>query len=119
MIPNCKTVPRQHYIPLFLRIIIPEHLQYLNLNLPLLMQLLLILEYLHGHLLLLWMCVIYASDDDPECPSAQFLDNFVPIVDLICLLIQVITIFGVKTEVVNLLTVRANHRWLLLLLLCA
>jgi hypothetical protein len=78
-------------------------------------QLFLILKYLHGHLLFLRMSMIYASDHNAESTTAELLHDFVPVLDLIGLLIQEVTVFRIEAIVEDLLTVN-DLGWRILML---
>jgi hypothetical protein len=70
MIPEGELVPDHYAVPLLLRIISPEDVEDLDLDLPLLVQLLLVLQDLHGHVLMLRVRVVYASEDHSEGSTA-------------------------------------------------
>ena len=83
MIPKSEIVPDAHHIPLVILIIISKHFKDFDFNLALLVEFLLILEYFHGDLFLLWMSMVDAAQYDSKGPSSQLLNNLIPIVDLI------------------------------------
>ena len=70
MISEGEAVPDPDDVPPVLWVVVPEHGKDLNLNLPLLVQLLLVLQDLHGHLLLLGVGVVHATEDDTEGATA-------------------------------------------------
>ena len=70
MIPEGELVPDHHAIPLLLRVVSAEDVEDLYLDLPLLVQLLLVLKDLHGHVLTLRVCVVDATEDHSKGTSA-------------------------------------------------
>jgi len=117
MITEGELIPDADHVSLILRVVISEHGKYFDLDLSLLVKLLLVLQYFHGNMLLLRMRVIYAPNDDTESSTAKLLDNFIPIVKLVCLFIQVVAIFRIETIVEDLLAI--DNLWGRILLLSA
>jgi hypothetical protein len=117
MITEGELIPDADHVSLILRVVISEHGKYFDLDLSLLVKLLLVLQYFHGNMLLLRMRVIYAPNDDTESSTAKLLDNFITIVKLICLFIQVVAIFRIETIVEDLLAI--DNLWGRILLLGA
>jgi hypothetical protein len=70
MIPEGELVPDHHAIPLLFRVISPEDVEDLDLYLPLLVELLLVLQDLHGHVLTLGVRVVDATEDHAEGTTA-------------------------------------------------
>ena len=70
MIPEGELVPDHHAIPLLLRVVSAEDVEDLDLDLPLLVQLFLVLKDLHGHVLTLGMRVVDASENHSEGTSS-------------------------------------------------
>ncbi len=66
MIPEGELVPDHDDIPLLLGVISPEDVEDLDLDLPLLVQLLLVLQDLHGHVLMLRVCMVDTTEDHSE-----------------------------------------------------
>ena len=70
MIPKGELVPDHNAIPLLFGVIPPEYVEDLDLDFPLLVQLLLVLQDLHGHVLTLGMRVVDAAENHAEGTTA-------------------------------------------------
>lgn len=111
MIAESKTVPYGHDISLLLWVVISKHLQQFDLYLPLFVEFLLILQNFESHMLFLRVRMVHAAEDHPESTPTKFFDYFISVINLICCIIQVITIFSIES-IIELL-----YRVILLLLL--
>ena len=70
MIPEGELVPDHYAIPFLFGVISPEDVEDLDFDLPLLVQLLFVLQDLHGHMLTLGVRVVDAAEDHAEGTSA-------------------------------------------------
>ena len=107
MVSEGKTVAHADNVALLLWIVVAEHLQDLDLDLPLLVKLLLVLQDLQGDVVCLLAfargLVVDTPDDHTESASTELLDHLVPVVDLVSILNrQVVTVLTVEAIVVDL-----------------
>ncbi len=114
-----KAVPNGDYVPFLIRVIIPQHCQQFYLNLTLLVKFLLVFQDLQSNMLLLRVRMVNTTYNYAKGTSTQLLHYFISIVNLITCIIEVISIFCIKTIIELLHSVIFLLILLLLLLLLA
>lgn len=107
MVTEGEAVAHTNYVSLLFGVVVAEHLENLDLDLPLLVKLLLVLQYLQRDVLRLLALarglVVDAPDHHAEGASAQLLDNLVPVIDLVPIFNgKVVAVLAVETVVVDL-----------------